>query len=154
MSKIQHLRFESRLRTSPGTLWQWITSVQGISTEMRPWFRMTTPAHIASLTDLHFTPGEPLFHSRLLLGGVLPVDYSDLTLLEITPGQGFVEQSPMGSMRLWRHVRRIVSEADGVVRLVDELSFEPWFAGTLSRWFVQAFFRHRHAVLRRNFKQA
>lgn len=146
MAKVHSLRFESRLHASPELVWQWITSVRGITAEMSPWFRMTTPDHISSLDHLHFIPGEPLFSSRLLFLGFLPVDYS-----ELTPGRGFVEQSPMGSMRQWRHVRRIEPNESGWVRLVDEISFEPRRASAVSKWFVQRFFQHRHRVLMRNF---
>jgi hypothetical protein len=38
------------------------------------------------------------------------VDRSDLTFLELEPGRRFLEQSPMLSMKLWRH-ERIVEPA-------------------------------------------
>jgi len=82
-----------------------------------------------------------------LLVWVLPVDYSDLTLLELKHGVGFVEQSPMGSMRLWRHERSIKPLPVGCV-VTDALSFERRFAKAISAWVVRQLFRHRHAVLR------
>ncbi|MDZ7855851.1 hypothetical protein [Sphaerotilus sp.] len=144
------LRFESRLPVPQSLLWQWITSVEGIRAELWPLMRMTLPRGVRSLADLPATPGVPLFRSWILLAGVLPIDHSDLTLQEINPGHGFVEQSAMGSMALWRHERRIVVDAGGpgTVLLVDELNFRPRLARRLVAWFVHRLFEHRHAVLR------
>jgi len=72
-------------------------------------------------------PGKPLFRSWILLFGIIPIDRSDLTLLRLEDGRGFVEQSPMLSMSLWRHVRTL--EADGETNAVtDELTFRPRLA--------------------------
>lgn len=83
----------------------------------------------------------------------LPIDYSDMTLLELKDGQGFVEQSPMGSMRLWRHERRIVPCPSGsnAILLVDQLTFQPRMAKRLVGWFIRRVFIHRHNVLKANF---
>ncbi len=142
-------RFEisSTVAASPEAAWQWITSVEGISAELRPCLHMGVPRGVRSLADLQIVPGQRLFRSVIYLLGVIPVDYSDLTLLEWTPGAGFVEQSPMGSMRSWRHERRIQPWGQGC-RVTDRLAFEPRFAGGLLSWFVRRLFAHRHAVLR------
>ena len=88
----------------------------------------------------------------ILLGGVVPVDYSDLTLIALTPGRGFVEESPMGSMAYWRHERCIEdrSDAPGVI-IVDRLRFRPRVAAIPALPLVRTLFRHRHAVLVRAF---
>lgn len=142
------LEFRSCLTTPPAGVWQWITSFRGISTEMRPLIRMSVPRGVKCLTDIDIVPGEPMFFSWILLFGVLPVDWSKLTLLELEEGRGFVEQSPMASMKLWRHERRIEAAERGCI-LIDKLSFEPRFAAPLIVWFVRRFFMHRHAVLRK-----
>jgi ligand-binding SRPBCC domain-containing protein len=147
------LRFVSELHAPRPALWQWITSVQGIRRETMPLLRMTAPAGVASLADLRISPGERVFRSTLLLGGVLPVDFLDLTLTELEPGVGFVEQSPMGSMRRWRHARRLL-DVDGAparVRLIDELAFEPRVGRRLAQSLVRYLFSHRHRVLRATF---
>jgi len=88
----------------------------------------------------------------VFLFGIVPIDYSDLTLLELTPGNGFVEQSPMGSMKLWRHERRIQTAHPGdVVTVTDRLTFEPGWASALVVRFIKKVFEHRHDVLRRHF---
>ena len=143
------IEFRSRLTAPPADVWQWITSFKGISAEMRPLMRMSVPRGVKRLSDIDIVPGQPLFFSWILLFGVLPVDWSKLTLLEIEEGRGFVEASPMGSMRQWRHERRIEAAGNGCA-IIDRLSFEPRFASPLVAWFVHRFFAHRHAVLRRH----
>lgn len=147
------LEFESALHASRAEVWGWITSVHGISTELRPFLRMGVPRGVRSLSEVSFEPGRPLFRSQIYLFGVLPVDHSYLTLLELREGIGFVEQSPMGSMRLWRHERTIEDAEHGCV-LTDTLTFEPRFFARLSRWIVERLFTHRHAALRRQFGSA
>lgn len=150
MKKAISLRFESRLHAPPELVWEWITSIKGISAEMWPFFRMTTPKGIRSLSDMQIKPGVRMFRSYVLLFGVLPIDYSDMTLVELDYGWGFVEQSPMGSMKSWRHERRIApcpSEPSAVL-LVDQLTFRPRIAQRLVEWFIRKVFTHRHKVLR------
>ncbi len=133
-----------------------MTSAQGITSEIMPLMKMTMPRGLQSLQDLEFISGRRLFRSYLLLGGLIPMDYSDLTLLELKANEGFVEQSPMASMRLWRHERWIRPAPDGEtnsVLLLDELTFEPRFAGAVSRFFVRKLFEHRHQILRRQFNR-
>jgi len=144
------LRFDSELEAAPERVWEWMTSARGISTEMAPFLRMTFPRHLSRLSDLDVTLGARLFRSWVLLFGVLPIDRWDFTLIELSTGTGFVEQSPAHSMRLWRH-QRTLSARDGVTVLTDRLTFEPRVARRLSRWLIQTVFTHRHRVLRRHF---
>ena len=139
---------ESSVTTSPEEAWAWITSLKGISEEMHPYFRMTAPAGVTSINDIAVDPGKPLFRSRVFLFCILPIDYSDITLVEINKGTGFIEQSPMGSMKLWRHERRIVPTADGC-KIVDHVTFEPKWASPVVGWFIRVVFRHRHRVLQK-----
>ena len=153
---MQTLVFESELRASRERLWDWITDVRCLRREMRPYLHMTAPPGVRRLRDLDPKPGVPLFLSVILLFGILPVDYSRLTLHAIEQGQGFLEQSPMGSMRHWAHRRQLLphSQHAGTVVLRDTLCFEPRFAVRPTVWFVERFFSHRHAVLRRTFNGA
>lgn len=148
------LRFESKLHAPAERVWEWITSLKGISAEMWPFFRMTVPKNIKSLNvnDVQIEPGVRIFRSYVFLFGVLPIDYSDITLLELKAGQGFIEQSPMGSMKLWRHERHIVPYPSdpSLVLLVDQLTFRPRMAKRLVGWFIQRVFTHRHKVIRAN----
>ncbi len=143
------LVFRSRLTASADAVWEWLTSVRGITTELRPILSMTAPSRIRSLSSVEFRPGARLFRSYVFLFCVLPIDYSDLTLLELRHGVGFVEESPMGSMRLWRHERWIETERDSdALLLTDKLTFEPRLARPLVTWFIKKVFEHRHAILR------
>jgi ligand-binding SRPBCC domain-containing protein len=146
------LRFESKLHASSERVWDWITSVKGIRAEMWPIFIMTVPRGVRSLSDVRVAPGIRMFRSYVLLFGFLPIDYSDMTLLELEPGRGFVEQSPMASMKLWRHERRIVPcpSDPGAVLLVDQLTFQPRLSRRFGGWFIRRVFTHRHKVLRAN----
>jgi ligand-binding SRPBCC domain-containing protein len=146
------LRFESKLYAPIESVWEWITSVKGIRAEMWPFFLMTVPKGVRSLSDVQITPGTRMFRSYVFLFGLLPIDYSDMTLLELNIGQGFIEQSPMGSMKLWRHERQIApcpSESSTVI-LIDQLTFQPRMAKRLVGWFIRRVFIHRHKILRAN----
>lgn len=144
------LTFESKVAASASEVWSWATSVKGISAEMWPVLKMTIPKGKSSILDFEVAPGQPLFRSWLLLAGVLPIDCSELTLLEVEDGRRFLEQSPMLSMRLWRHERVLTPTHEGT-SVSDNLEFSPRFGTPVVRWFVKVFFQHRHAVLRRVF---
>lgn len=155
-SPLQTRVFESELSGSRQQVWDWVTDVQCLRREMRPFIFMTAPRGVRRLRDLDPRPGKPLFVSVILLFGILPVDYSRLTLHAIEEGHGFREQSPMGSMRHWSHSRQLLvnPRRAGMVVLRDTLCFEPRFAVRPTVWFVERFFSHRHAVLRRSFNGA
>lgn len=143
------LSFESSLPVSPQAAWSWATSVAGITAELHPLLRMTTPPGITNILDLDMHLGRPLFRSWVLLFGVLPIDRSDLTLIELDVGHRFVELSPMFSMKLWRHERTIEPRENGCT-LTDRLEFQPRCAVGVTRWFIATMFTHRHEVIRRN----
>jgi len=145
------LEFSSALPVSRAALWQDITAMEGINQEMRPWLTMGAPAGIRVLQDMPLTPGRPLFRSPIKLFGWLPVGHSDLTLLSLTPGEGFVEASPMTGMREWRHQRRL-EDSDTGCRLLDTLVFEPRVLPTVTSVIIRAFFGHRHRRLRRSYR--
>lgn len=109
------LNFESQTSVSASEAWNWITSFSGISSEIKPLLNMTAPKGVESIQDIDFKLGEPLFRSTLLLFVAIPVDYSRLTVIEMEEGQWFVEESPMGSMKLWQHERYVVDAPEGAV---------------------------------------
>ena len=145
------LRFESHLAAAPDAVWRRVTSVDGIADEMAPLLRMTFPRGMHALPAEGFVPGQKLCRSRLLLLRVLPIDWSDLTLVELEPGRRFLERSPMLSMAFWQHERIVAPSAQGTT-VVDNLTFRPRMLPlALVRAGVALFFRHRHARLRRRF---
>ena len=149
MSRVE-LIFRSELHAPRERVWTWITSVEGISRELSPILRMTFPANLTSIGDAQPELAKPLFRSWFLLFGFLPIDRSDLTLLRLDDGMGFLEESPMLSMSLWRHERTLEAKGEWT-HLTDKLTFTPRLATALTSWFVRTLFAHRHAVLRGQF---
>ena len=150
-------RFEvtSVVAAPPEQVWRRISTMAGVNAELGPLFRMTYPASIDALRPQDVVPGARLFRSWVLLFGVLPVDSDDLTLLDVRPGLGFQESSPMLSQRRWDH-QRTLEDAPGGCRVTDRIAFEPrvaWLA-PLYRVILPAMFRHRHRRLRAAFGDA
>lgn len=142
------LTFGSSVAASPQQAWAWITSFDGISKELSPLLRMSAPREARDLAAIRMTLGVPMFRSWIRFGGIVPIDFSDLTLVALTPGVGFVEQSRMGSMRRWRHERTVSAELPGC-RIADTLMIEPRFGGRIAVAAVRLLFQHRHRMLRR-----
>ncbi|MFX1452343.1 MAG: hypothetical protein ACFFCM_16005, partial [Promethearchaeota archaeon] len=69
------------------------------------------------------------------------------TLVKYTEGRGFIEESPMTSMELWRHQRYILTVGTGTM-ITDQLTFKPRHASHFIGWFIRRVFRHRHKVLK------
>lgn len=146
----ERLTFVTNVPTSVSEIWSWSTSIRGIQAEMWPILKITFPKgmnHIDKDTAL----GKPLCRCHFLLLGIFPMDMSKLTFVELEPGHRFVEQSPLFSMKLWRH-ERIVKATSSGASVTDNLEFSPRVAAPLVRWFVKQFFEHRHSVLARTFR--
>jgi ligand-binding SRPBCC domain-containing protein len=143
---------ESVLAARPDAVWARVSTFAGINDELRPLMRMTAPARVRALEPADVVLGERVFRSWVLLFGVLPIDYDDLTLIALEPGRGFHERSSMLSMRVWEHERWLSAEGEGC-RIVDRLSFQPRLPGMgpLIERFIRMTFRHRHKRLRRRF---
>jgi hypothetical protein len=131
-------------------VWHRVTSQEGLDHEFRPVLTMRFPKAYRGRTIDTLPVGEPVGRAWLLLGGVLPVEYDDLCLVEVTPGSHFLERSTLGSARTWQHERRLEDVADGWTRLTDRLVLEPRLAplAGFSRVVVKALFEHRHRRLR------
>jgi hypothetical protein len=137
-------------------VWARATSEEGINHELRPILRMTMPAGLRGKTIADVQVGVPLGRSWILLFGLIPVDYDDLKLAELGPGNRFLERSSMLSMRVWQHERSVEQVDAASCRVTDRLSFElrrpmAWIPGSarLARAVVAALFRHRHRRLMR-----
>lgn len=132
-------------------VWARVASVEGIDHELRPWLSMTLPRGAAGL-DVHTLPvGVPLGKAWIRLLGVLPVDYDDLTVVELDPGRRFHEVSRMLSARRWEHERTLTPGPDGSTHVHDRLTVEPRLAlaAPLVGRLVRALFEHRHRRLAR-----
>ena len=96
--------------------------------------------------------GERIGRSWVLLFGLIPFDYDDLTLVRLDPGRGFLERSSMLSQRVWEH-ERTLEPAGGECLITDRVRWEPRLGlpGRPLRPLIGFFFRHRHGRLRRRF---
>ena len=147
-----HFEISSELDAQTMDVWRFITDMDCVNQELRPWLRMTTPERGLSLTDERFVLGERLFRSGLLVLGVLPVDYDDVVIESIDPGREFNERSSMLTQRAWHHDRLLEPTSSGT-RITDRLAWSPRLpgAGALYALIVPWLFRWRHRRLRRQF---
>jgi hypothetical protein len=150
MSSPVEVTVSSVLSAPREQVWHRVTSQEGLDHEFRPVLAMRFPKAYRGRTIDTLPVGEPVGRAWLLLGGVLPVEYDDLCLVDVTPGSHFVERSRLGSARAWQHERRLEDVADGWTRLTDRLALTPrrGVPALLARAVVTALFRHRHRRLR------
>ena len=150
-------RFEisTRLAAEPAEVWARCTSVRGVARELSPWFRMTFPRGVEDLTPANIELGTRLFRSWMLLFGVLPVDYDDVTFIEVEQGRRFKERSTMASQRVWLH-ERTVEPCDGSAVVTDRLEWEGRLPGAelVFAAVVPRLFAWRHRQLKRSFGEA
>ncbi|HYR96139.1 MAG TPA: hypothetical protein VEM57_05345 [Candidatus Binatus sp.] len=137
---------------SPERVWERVSTMEGVNHELRPLARMTHPKDLVRLDPALVQPGKRLFRSWILLLGVIPVDYDDLTLLRIEPGRGFLEASPLFTQRRWIH-QRTLEAVGGGCRVTDRVRFEPRLpvGGRVLVALYRFVFRHRHRRLGRYF---
>jgi hypothetical protein len=143
----------SLLEADPASVWERAFTPEGINDELAPLMKMTVPRGLEGFDLDRIEVGEPLGRSWILLGGLIPIDYDDLTLVRLEPGKGFLERSKMLSQRLWEHERTLEPAGIGGCRVTDRVAWEPRLPlpGAMMRPLFAALFRHRHRRLRRHF---
>jgi hypothetical protein len=153
MKRRAEITVRSRLSAPAAAVWERVITPAGINDEMRPLLRMLVPRGLDDFGIEKVVPGEPVGRSWILLFGLVPFDYDDLVLERVEPGRGFLERSTMLSQRLWEHERTIEPLGDGECLVSDRVAWEPRppLPGALLAPLIGAFFRHRHARLRRRF---
>ena len=141
----------SRLSVAPEILWNHAVSPAGVNREIRPLLRMTFPRNVTDVT-FSWRPKKRLYRSWLLLGGILPLDYDDVSFSEVEPGHRFLESSRSFSQRLWEH-ERIIEPSDHGSRLTDRVRYEPRLKPLTPLYTVvlRTLFKLRHRNLRRLF---
>jgi ligand-binding SRPBCC domain-containing protein len=141
--------FETRLAAAAEEVWAHAMTIEGVNRELWPLARMTAPPDLARLDAPSLPMGRRLLRSWILAFGVLPVDYDDVTLVELTPGRRFLERSPMLTQRLWEHEREVVPEAAGGCLVRDRVRFEPRsrLVGRVQFPVFRLVFRNRHRRL-------
>lgn len=150
------LTFRSRVRAGRAEVWAVVSTMAGVNAELMPFVRMTHPRDRTSLEGETIVPGEVVFHSWLLLGGVLPFDRHALALERVMEGEGFDEESTSWTQQRWRHERRLIDEGDGTTTVTDHLVVQPRlaFLTPLATRVVRFLFGHRHRRLVRRFGAA
>lgn len=143
------VEISTALPTDATVTWDRVASIDGVLDELRPWVRMTHPRMMGSIDITSVPIGRRWFRSWILFLGVLPLDYDDLTIVELEPGRRFLERSRMFSLRVWQHERIVEPDPSGGCRVTDRLSFEPrrLVPRPAARRIVHALFRHRHRRL-------
>jgi hypothetical protein len=137
-------------------VWERAVTPEGINYELRPLMRMTVPRNLEGGIDpTTIELGKPIGRSWILLGGVIPFDCDEITVVRLDPGRGFLERSRMLSQKLWEHERTLEEEAGGC-RITDRVAWEPRLPipADWLRPLFERVFRHRHARLRRRFGAA
>ena len=150
------LSFSSDLAAPADEVWRRVTSQDGLDHEFAPWLRMRFPAALRGSSIEDLPVGHPVGRAWMLLGGVLPVEYDDLYLVEVVPGSHFLERSALGSARSWQHERRLEPLPGGGTRLTDTLVVQPRLRrlSPVSRAVLRRLFEHRHRRLRHWFGEA
>lgn len=143
----------SRLAAAPAQVWDRVITPEGIRDEMHPYLRMTLPPGVERLDPESIELGKKIGRSWILLFGLLPFDYDDITVVRLEPERGFLERSQMLSQRVWEHERTIEPTADGGCMIADRVSWQPRFGLPAQplRPMIAWFFRHRHKRLQRHF---
>jgi hypothetical protein len=114
---------------------------------------MTLPPGVERLDPESIELGKKIGRSWILLFGLLPFDYDDITLVRLEPERGFLERSQMLSQRVWEHERTIEPNAAGGCTITDRVSWQPRLGlpGWPLRPAIAWFFGQRHKRLRRHF---
>lgn len=135
-------------------VWARAVTPEGINDEFRPWLSMSIPVGAEGITIDTLEVGKPIGRCWVKLFGVLPVDYDDLTIVEIEPGRRFLEQSRLFSSPQWQHERTVDPVDATTCRLTDRLEFTPRFGfGLLGPCLIRLIFWNRHRRVQRHFGQ-
>ena len=142
----------SRLDAPPEAVWARAATFEGINDEFGGLLRMTAPREVRERGLDAVVPGRRLCRSWLLLFGVIPIDYDDITVVRLDPSRGFLERSPMASQRFWEHERLVEPDGDGCV-VTDRVLHDPKIplGGRLQSAVFRQVFKHRHRRLRKRF---
>lgn len=142
----------SPLAAPRSSVWAHASSMAGVNHELGPFLRMTYPPAFATLQPAQHLLGQRLFRSWIVLAGIVPIEYDDLTLVQYHPGYSFLERSSMAMIVKWQHQRVVRDSVDGCI-LTDTIRFRPRFSwtGPLLLAIYSLVFRHRHRRLRQLF---
>eukprot|EP00736_Rhodelphis_marinus_P014078 Rmarinus@m.23378 len=154
------LRFRSSAKsTHPQRIWDDVTTPELINAELWPLFSLSMPKGLDEDTARkNMKPGYHLGNVSLNLFGFLPVDVSDMTIVEFSNrAKSFLEVSTMRSMVVWRHRREVRTETNRSMQrsrtvIEDRVTFQPRFFGMLLPMVVFLLFTYRHRRLRARYR--
>lgn len=152
-SRSAEITVSSHLDATPAQVWERVITPEGIRDEMHPYLRMTLPPGVERLDPESIELGKKIGRSWILLFGLLPFDYDDITVVRLEPERGFLERSQMLSQRVWEHERSLEPDPNGGCLITDRVSWQPRFGlpGRPLRPVIAWFFAHRHKRLQRHF---
>jgi ligand-binding SRPBCC domain-containing protein len=141
-------------------VWDRVTSPEGINDELYPYLKMIVPRGFRGKSIADVTPGTRVGRSPLLLFGIVPFGFDDITITRIEPGRMFREESVMTGMRIWVHHRTLEPAGEKTI-VRDEITLAPQAPlGLLRGWgrlmsrVLSAFFTHRHRRLIRSLSRS
>lgn len=134
-------------------VWARVVTAAGVADEFGPLLTMRFPAALEGRSIAEVPLGRPLGRAWILLGGLLPVEFDDLVIVDLEAPRHFRERSGLASCRVWEHHRELEQLTDGSTRVTDTLRAQPRAAlpGPVVRAVVGALFSHRHRRLARAF---
>jgi hypothetical protein len=149
MQRRAEITVSSELDASAEAVWARAIDPDGINYEMAPLMRMTIPRNVEDFGLDDPEPGH-IGRSWVLLFGLIPFDYDDITVVHAEPNRGFLERSTMLSQRLWEHERTLEPLSEGRCQVTDRVAWEPRLPlpGAWLRPVIRFFFNHRHKRLR------
>ncbi len=143
----------SVVRAPRDEVWARVISAGGVRDEFRPLLCMRFPGRLAGASIEDLPLGRSIGRAGILLGGVVPVEYDDLVIIELDAPRYFQERSSLGSCRVWEHRRELeqVSGDARSTRVTDTLRAIPRapVPARLVQVMVGALFTHRHRRLAR-----
>lgn len=134
-------------------VWDRVVTAAGVAHEFGPLLTMRFPAALEGRSIAEVPLDRPLGRAWILLGGLLPVEFDDLQIVDVQGPRHFRERSRLGSCRAWEHHRELVQLPDGSTRVTDTLRAQPrvLVPAPAVRAVVGALFAHRHRRLARTF---
>ncbi|MCK5050263.1 MAG: hypothetical protein KAS53_00895 [Candidatus Cloacimonetes bacterium] len=143
---------QSTLEASCEEVWTQVFQMEGVNAELSPWMKMTYPLEMNRF-DPEMTPiGKLVFRSTILVFGLIPIDYYNLSFVKIDSPTQFHEQSSSIGFKKWTHIRTLETVERGC-RLTDKVEYEPRIpilGGALHPVFL-GLFKHRQKYLRKKF---
>lgn len=152
---MESFRIASDLLAPAHEIWPYLLDMASINAELSP-IHMTSPREATlsaqGLAAAQIPLGQVLFHSWVMLWGILPLDRHSLCLTELVDGEGFHEESTTWLQRRWIHDRRLTPLPRGC-RLTDRIDFEPRLSlmRPLIATIARSTFERRHRYLRSRF---